>query len=88
MSSASWARVKDLLYEAASLDPESRARFLDEVCATDASLRADLNPCYRWRRHELRVPALAVDRWLCTRLSIRRTQRRLRPVSCSRTDFC
>jgi WD40 repeat protein len=42
MSSASWARVKDLLYEAASLDPESRARFLDEVCATDASLRAEL----------------------------------------------
>jgi WD40 repeat protein/serine/threonine protein kinase len=37
-----WARVKELLHQAAALGSESRTRFLDEVCASDASLRAEL----------------------------------------------
>ncbi len=42
MSAPSWGRVKDLLHQAIALGPESRAKFLDEVCASDAALRAEL----------------------------------------------
>jgi eukaryotic-like serine/threonine-protein kinase len=42
VTAPSWGRVKDLLYEAAALNPQSRAKFLDEVCASDAELRAEL----------------------------------------------
>ena len=42
MSAPSWGHVKELLYEAAALAPELRAKFLDEVCASDAALRAEL----------------------------------------------
>jgi len=39
----SWGHIKDLLYQAVAMGPESRARFLDEVCASDAALRAELD---------------------------------------------
>jgi WD40 repeat protein len=42
VTAPSWGRVKELLYEAVALDPQSRAKFLDEVCASDAELRAEL----------------------------------------------
>ena len=42
VTAPSWRHVKELLYEAAGLDAESRARFLDEVCASDQELRAEL----------------------------------------------
>jgi WD40 repeat protein len=38
----SWERVKDLLHQAVALDPEARAKFLDDVCASDIALRAEL----------------------------------------------
>jgi non-specific serine/threonine protein kinase/serine/threonine-protein kinase len=38
----SWGHVKELLHQALALAPESRAKFLDEVCASDAPLRAEL----------------------------------------------
>jgi WD40 repeat protein/serine/threonine protein kinase/TPR repeat protein len=38
----SWAHVKELLHQALALEPEARARFLDEVCASNATLRAEL----------------------------------------------
>jgi WD40 repeat protein/serine/threonine protein kinase len=38
----SWALVKELLHQAVALGSESRAKFLDEVCASDAALRAEL----------------------------------------------
>jgi len=38
----SWAHVKELLHQAVALGSESRAKFLDEVCASDAALRAEL----------------------------------------------
>ena len=37
-----WPRVKELLHQAVALDPEPRARFLDEACASRATLRAEL----------------------------------------------
>jgi eukaryotic-like serine/threonine-protein kinase len=37
-----WERVKELLDQALDLAPEQRARFLDEACASDSSLRAEL----------------------------------------------
>jgi WD40 repeat protein/serine/threonine protein kinase/TPR repeat protein len=37
-----WDRVKELLHQAAELGPEPRAKFLDEACAADAPLRAEL----------------------------------------------
>jgi WD40 repeat protein/serine/threonine protein kinase/TPR repeat protein len=43
MSVASWERVKELLHQAVSLEPEARAKFLDEVCAANADLRAELD---------------------------------------------
>jgi WD40 repeat protein/TPR repeat protein len=42
VTAPSWRHVKELLYEAAGLDAEPRARFLDEVCASDQELRAEL----------------------------------------------
>ena len=42
MTAPSWGRVKELLYEAVALNPQSRVKFLDEVCASDAELRAEL----------------------------------------------
>jgi WD40 repeat protein len=38
----SWERVKDLLHQAVALGAEPRAKFLDEVCASDPALRAEL----------------------------------------------
>ena len=43
MSVASWERVKELLHQAVSLEPQARAKFLDEVCAANANLRAELD---------------------------------------------
>jgi len=42
MTGPSWGQVKELLYQAIDLSPESRAQFLAQVGATDASLRAEL----------------------------------------------
>jgi serine/threonine protein kinase len=38
-----WEHVKDLLHQAIALGPEARAKFLDQVCASDAALRAELD---------------------------------------------
>jgi WD40 repeat protein/serine/threonine protein kinase len=38
-----WDRVKDLLHQALALEPTPREKFLDEVCASDAPLRAELD---------------------------------------------
>jgi eukaryotic-like serine/threonine-protein kinase len=38
-----WGQVKDLLHQAIALDSASRVKFLDEVCASDAALRAELD---------------------------------------------
>ena len=43
MTVSSWERVKELLHQAVALAPEARAKFLDEVCAADADLRAELD---------------------------------------------
>ncbi|MGO9946892.1 MAG: protein kinase domain-containing protein [Steroidobacteraceae bacterium] len=43
MTLPTWGHVKDLLHQALALAPESRAKFLDEVCASDATLRAELD---------------------------------------------
>ncbi len=43
MTLPTWGHVKDLLHQAIALSPESRAKFLDEVCASDAELRAELD---------------------------------------------
>jgi eukaryotic-like serine/threonine-protein kinase len=37
-----WAHVKELLHQAVALGPEARAKFLDEVCASNPALRAEL----------------------------------------------
>jgi hypothetical protein len=42
MSVPSWEHVKDLLHQAVVLKAEARAKFLDEVCASDIALRAEL----------------------------------------------
>jgi hypothetical protein len=42
MSAPDWAQVKELLHQAVALGPEARTKFLDEVCASDAALRAEL----------------------------------------------
>jgi non-specific serine/threonine protein kinase/serine/threonine-protein kinase len=42
VTAPSWGHVKELLYEAAGLAAEPRAKFLDEVCASDEELRAEL----------------------------------------------
>jgi WD40 repeat protein/serine/threonine protein kinase len=38
----SWGYVKELLHQAVALGPESRAKFLDEMCRSDAALRTEL----------------------------------------------
>jgi serine/threonine protein kinase len=38
-----WGHVKELLHQAIALGPESRAKFLDEACAADSELRAELD---------------------------------------------
>ncbi len=43
MTVSSWERVKELLHQAVALGPEARAKFLDEVRAADADLRAELD---------------------------------------------
>jgi len=43
VTASSWERVKELLHHAVALGPEARAKFLDEVCAADANLRAELD---------------------------------------------
>jgi serine/threonine protein kinase/tetratricopeptide (TPR) repeat protein len=42
MTTHSWERVKELLHQAMQLAPEQRAGFLDEACASDAALRAEV----------------------------------------------
>ncbi len=42
MTGPGWARVKELLHQALALDLEARGKFLDETCASDAPLRAEL----------------------------------------------
>ena len=42
MSVPSWGRVKELLHQASALEPLARAKFLDDACASDAALRAEL----------------------------------------------
>jgi eukaryotic-like serine/threonine-protein kinase len=42
VTAPSWAHVKELLHQALALGPEARAKFLDEVCASNAALRAEL----------------------------------------------
>jgi eukaryotic-like serine/threonine-protein kinase len=42
VTAPSWGQVKDLLHQAAALNSEARAKFLDEACASDAALRAEL----------------------------------------------
>ncbi len=42
MIAKTWERVKDLLHRAMQLEPEERSRFLGEACASDDSLRAEV----------------------------------------------
>jgi len=42
VSVRSWEQVKELLHQALALDAHARAQFLDEVCASDAALRVEL----------------------------------------------
>jgi eukaryotic-like serine/threonine-protein kinase len=42
VSTPGWGRVKHLLHQATALEGEKRAEFLDNVCASDAALRAEL----------------------------------------------
>jgi non-specific serine/threonine protein kinase/serine/threonine-protein kinase len=42
MSAPPWDRVKELLHQAMLLAPAERAPFLDEACASDRSLRAEV----------------------------------------------
>jgi WD40 repeat protein/serine/threonine protein kinase len=37
-----WGHVKELLHQVLSLEPERRAKFLDEVCASNPALREEL----------------------------------------------
>jgi eukaryotic-like serine/threonine-protein kinase len=39
----SWQRVKELLHQAAAMDPKARATFLDDACGQDVTLRAELD---------------------------------------------
>ena len=38
-----WQQVREVLHEAMQMDEEERSAFLDSQCATDPSLRAELN---------------------------------------------
>jgi len=42
MSAVAWDQVKDLLFQAMQVDSQERMRFLDEACAGNQSLRAEL----------------------------------------------
>ncbi|HMK87863.1 MAG TPA: serine/threonine-protein kinase [Steroidobacteraceae bacterium] len=42
MSDARWEQIKELLYRGLQVDPSRRSEFLDEVCADDRALRAEL----------------------------------------------
>ena len=42
MTQAGWERVKELLHRALTLEPTARKKFLDEACASDVPLRAEL----------------------------------------------
>jgi eukaryotic-like serine/threonine-protein kinase len=42
MTVAHWDRVKELLHQALPLDPGQRARFLNEACSSDDTLRAEV----------------------------------------------
>jgi eukaryotic-like serine/threonine-protein kinase len=43
VTAPAWGHVKDILHQAVALGPEARAKFLDEVCASDAALRAEVD---------------------------------------------
>jgi len=43
VTQAGWERVKSLLHQALALEPAARGKFLDEVCAADTPLRAELD---------------------------------------------
>ncbi|MGO9037041.1 MAG: protein kinase domain-containing protein [Steroidobacteraceae bacterium] len=43
MTASSWERVRELLHQAVALGPQARAEFLDQVCAADVNLRAELD---------------------------------------------
>jgi eukaryotic-like serine/threonine-protein kinase len=42
VSVPNWEEVKELLHQAVALGPQARVKFLDEACASDAALRAEL----------------------------------------------
>src|SRR5580704_4127199 len=42
VTQAGWERVKELLHRALTLEPTARKKFLDEACASDVPLRAEL----------------------------------------------
>jgi hypothetical protein len=42
MTVQAWERVKELLHQAMELRPHERGRFLDEACASDPSMRAEV----------------------------------------------
>jgi serine/threonine protein kinase len=42
MTGRKWEDVKELLYEAMQLDPEQRAKFLDDACSSDVGLRKEV----------------------------------------------
>jgi eukaryotic-like serine/threonine-protein kinase len=42
MKIQSWERVKEILHDAMQLAPEQRGEFLEEACASDAALRAEV----------------------------------------------
>jgi WD40 repeat protein/TPR repeat protein len=42
MTAPGWGQIKELLHQALALDAEARAEFLDEVCASNAALRVEL----------------------------------------------
>jgi eukaryotic-like serine/threonine-protein kinase len=43
MSDVRWERIKDLLHQAMQLDPDQRARFLDDTCPPSDSCRAEVD---------------------------------------------
>ena len=43
MTAERWQRVKELLHQAMQLTPEQRAHYLDQACATDHDLRAEVD---------------------------------------------
>ena len=43
MTPERWQKVKDLLGPALEMEPAQRAAYLEKACASDASLRADVD---------------------------------------------